>query len=95
MTKTKNGGEAVALDLFGLPLTPPRGRGRPSHEPTRYTRRKVMTLRQAGLGQDQIADALGISLPTLRLYYHRELGSSSQLWRRRVGPHLKGDEHGN
>lgn len=67
-----------ALDLFGNPLPDPRGPGRPPHVPTATTRRKVRRLRAKGEGQLAIADALGITVPTLTRHYARELDSNAK-----------------
>ena len=72
-------------DLLGEPIRPGAGRrGRPMHIPSAATRRMVLELREAGRSQTEIAMALGISGPTLRLNYPAELGSGSTTWRRRV-----------
>lgn len=72
------------FDLFGEPIDPRRGlTGRPRHMPTEALRRQVRALRQAGLSHDAIAAQIGITGPTLRLNYPDELGSSSQVWKRR------------
>lgn len=71
-------------DLFGNPVDPGHGkRGRPRHMPSEITRKLVTEARAAGLSQITIAQALGITIPTLLRNYHTELGSTSQLWRRR------------
>lgn len=72
------------LDLFGEPLIEPRGQGRPRHVPTEATRQRVRELRGEGLAQLAIARAIGLTVPTLILNYHLELGSSSRVWRRRA-----------
>ena len=73
------------LDLFGEPIDPRRGwQGRPRHRPTEATRATVAELHGEGLDQLAIAKALGITAPTLRLNYPTELGSTSQVWRRRA-----------
>lgn len=73
-----------AVDLFGQPILAPRvGRpGRPRHIPTGVLRDRVRSLRAAGMVVTDIAAAIGVSHPTLQLYYHAELGSNSQAWRR-------------
>ena len=71
-------------DLFGDPLPAKRGRGRPKHEPTAETRRKVRQLREQRATQSTIAAALGLTVPTLVVHYPAELGSSSQAWRTRL-----------
>ena len=64
-------------DLFGAPVPHRRTlMGRPRHEPTRPMRRNVRTLREAGLTQLEIADWIGISVPTLWAHYFEELGRS-------------------
>lgn len=47
--------------------------GRRRHDPTPYQRRLVVGMVQAGSPRSEIAEALGISLPTLRLHYPKEL----------------------
>lgn len=58
-----------------LGLAPERGKngGRPPHVPTDSTRRRVEILSAAGQYPWQIAAALGISEPTLKLHYPREI----------------------
>lgn len=73
------------LDLFGAPIaTASRPAGRPRHAPTARTRRIARALSRRGATHDQIAAAIGITAPTLRMHYHEELGSSSQVWKRRL-----------
>jgi len=73
------------VDLFGEPIVSnPNRMGRPPHLPTKQSRRQVAKLRAKGRSQPEIAKVIGISLPTLRLNYPNELGSSSQTWRRRA-----------
>lgn len=80
-------------DLFGLAIRPGAGKpGRPVHMPSPETRRTVRDLRAAGALQLEIAKALGISLPTLRLNYAIELQSTSQTWRRRAARNAKSSE---
>lgn len=74
----------LSLDLFGDPVPPRRGAGRPRHAPTEATRAKVRELHRAGWKQPAIASALGITVPTLTLNYPAELESSSQAWRTRI-----------
>lgn len=75
----------VRHDLFGHPVDPQYGLpGRPRHLPTDATRQAVRAMRAQGLGQEPIAQALGITSKTLRLNYPEELGSTSQTWRRRA-----------
>ena len=75
----------IDFDLFGRAIEPRLVRmGRPRHVPTDEIRRKIRRLHIAGKRQPEIAALIGVSLPTLRLNYFSELGSSSQTWRRRV-----------
>lgn len=48
-------------------------RGRPAHEPTDENKKLVKVLSGIGLTQEQIATKLEISVPTLQLYYRKEL----------------------
>ncbi len=62
------------FDLFGNPDTLPSGRrGRPAHKPTRESRNKVKMLLALGWSNDIIAQALCLSLPTLKKHYFSEL----------------------
>jgi hypothetical protein len=75
----------LPLDLFGQPVEPRSSRGgRPRHLPTPTSRALVAELRAGGATQTEIADAIGITPPTLRLNYPVELGSTSTVWRRRA-----------
>jgi Bacterial regulatory protein, Fis family len=57
-------------DLFGDPIPTDRGRvGRPRHLVSSRNTRKFIALRDAGWTQAQMAEALGISPPTLRRHY--------------------------
>ncbi len=60
---------AKNVDLFGEPLPIKLPRGRPRHQPTKATRRKVTMMRRRGARAWVIALELGITLPTLRLRY--------------------------
>jgi len=51
----------------------PRGRGRPPHEPTAPQRAKVEELARLDADVATIAEAIGVSEPTLRQYYAAEL----------------------
>ena len=74
---------AGATDLFGDSVRPNIGLpGRPRHTPTRAQRARVAELHREGLSQPAIAKAIGVTIPTLVLHYHREVESSSQAWRR-------------
>lgn len=73
------------LDLFGDPIDPRRGlSGRPRHMPTAAHRALVRELRAEGKPQVAIAQALGITVPTLQLNYPKELNSTSQAWHKRA-----------
>lgn len=72
-------------DLFGHPLEiPRRPPGRPRHAPTSELRAEVQRLHALGQSHLEIAAAIGVTDPTLRLHYHKELNSRSQTWRRHV-----------
>lgn len=61
-------------DLWGDPVPPPsERRGRPSHVPTDEKRFRVKVLSAVNKSPAEIALAMGISEPTLRKYYLREL----------------------
>lgn len=75
---------APGLDLFGRPILPQRGRGRPRHEVTLATQRTVAKLVADGRTQPEIAAALGVTIPTLSKYYRAELQKSDRL-RHRAG----------
>lgn len=67
-------------DLFGDPWTPPRDpRGRKSHRRTPQVAERVGVLRALGHTVEDIALRLGLSEPTLRKYYFRELDQGSAL----------------
>lgn len=66
------------LDLFGNPIEPERGRGRPRHIPTAAQRAQVRELRAAGAILPTIAAAIGITIPTLLVAYPEELRSKSK-----------------
>jgi hypothetical protein len=62
------------FDLFGDPIAEGHGkRGRPAHVPTDKNRSKVSMLLAFGWSNERIANALGITAPTLRKVYFREL----------------------
>jgi DNA-binding CsgD family transcriptional regulator len=69
-------------DLFGDPWTPPRDpRGRKRHRRLAQVAEKVAVLRATGLTVEQIARRMGLSEPTLRKYYLRELDQGNDLAR--------------
>jgi DNA-binding XRE family transcriptional regulator len=51
----------------------PKRRGRPAFTPTRSQRDLVMTTTAAGLSQQEVADALGVSRQTVIDHFRREL----------------------
>jgi transcription initiation factor TFIIIB Brf1 subunit/transcription initiation factor TFIIB len=74
--------EFPAKDLLGDPLREPRDpRGRKKHRVTDENRLKISALRADGRTQAEIAEAIGISEPTLREYYFRELQSGPAILR--------------
>jgi hypothetical protein len=52
---------------------PPGHQGVPAHEPTDDLRECVAALTAYGTTQEQIAQYIGITVPTLHKYYRREL----------------------
>lgn len=64
-------GEAV--DLFGLPILPERGKGRPSHVWTSQNSNKVNLLFACGHKPIEVARVLGISKPTFYKHYFNEI----------------------
>lgn len=73
----------VPVDLFGEPISEPRGAGRPRHVPTEAQRCLVAAMHRDGHRQPAIAKRLGITVPTLLLNYAVELDSTSRTGRRR------------
>lgn len=64
----------TAFDLLGDPIPENFGkRGRPPHMPTAENRNKIILLLAQGWPDGRIAGALGITVPTLRKHYFREL----------------------
>ncbi len=62
------------LDLLGWPIVEPRTRaGRPEHVPTAENRNKIMMMLVFGCTDEQIAQSIGVSRPTLRKHYLTEL----------------------
>ena len=60
-------------DLLGDPIPPAPDRGRPVHEVTEKKRRYVLACIAANWTHEEIAAGVGISPPTLRKHYLREL----------------------
>ena len=74
------------FDLLGDPIPEGLGkRGRPPHLVTDENRRKVMLLAAFDKNEMQIAAALGISGPTLKKHYFRELKSRLEARQRLEG----------
>jgi hypothetical protein len=73
-------------DLLGDPIPEGLGkRGRPPHRPSDENRRKVMVLAAFDKNEAQIAASLGISEPTLKKHYFRELRSRLEARQRLEG----------
>lgn len=74
--------ESEATDLFGDPWGEARGRGgRKRHRRLPQVAEKVGVLRATGATVEAIAGRLGLSEPTLRKYYFRELRSGAEIAR--------------
>ncbi|MFZ4605166.1 MAG: hypothetical protein ACOYM5_02810 [Caulobacter sp.] len=70
------------VDLLGDPWTPPRDpRGRKRHKRSPQIAEKIALFRATGLTVEQIACRSGLSEPTLRKYYFRELENADALAR--------------
>ena len=65
-----NDDENWRFDLLGDPI---RGKGRPKHVPTEQTRKLVIYGLAMNRDQDEIALGLGITPPTLRKHYKKQL----------------------
>lgn len=63
-------------DLFGLPLVPEKGRGRPGHVWTRQNSDTVNLLFACGRKPIEIARVLRISKPTFYKHYFNEIANS-------------------
>lgn len=62
------------FDLFGNPARPGLGqRGRPRYEATEKDRNKIKLLLALGWGNQRIANALDLSLATLKRYFRADL----------------------
>lgn len=69
-------------DLLGDPWTePPDPRGRPAHVRNPQIAEKVALLRATGGTEQEIADRICLSVPTLKKYYFRELETGPTLLR--------------
>lgn len=80
--------ENLTRDLFGDLTTLPSGRrGRPAHRWSQGNADRVIMGLAMGYSDQEIAEGLGVSLPTLRKYYFSELKrrdmqrSRFELWR--------------
>lgn len=68
--------DLAPTDLFGEPARPaPEKRGRRRLRYPAEVYEKVEVLAAGNLSQDEIADAIGISAPTLRKYFRKELNN--------------------
>jgi hypothetical protein len=54
-------------------MTEKKGRGRPEHEPSEENREKVRVLKAGGMSDAAIAEAIGISVPTLTKHYSLDI----------------------
>lgn len=68
------------FDLFGNPVRPGKGqKGRPRYEATLKDRNKVKMLLAMGWNNQRIANALEVSLATLKRYFRAELAVRDQM----------------
>lgn len=81
------GDAKIVTDLFGDAVTLPSGRrGRPAHRWSKEAADRVILGCAMGYTPSEIAEGLGVSLPTLRKYYFSELKmrdmhrTRSELW---------------
>lgn len=65
--------EAGAVDLYGMPVLPPRGRGRPGHVVTAESRRFVNLLFVCGHDPIAVARALGLKKTAFYEHYRQEI----------------------
>jgi hypothetical protein len=74
-----------AVDLLGDPWSPPRDpRGRKRHKPSAQGREFVAKLKGGRATDEEIALQMGLSEPTLRKYYFRELKHGPALARNSI-----------
>lgn len=72
--------DETVFDLFGNPERPGKGRrGRPAYEATDKDRNRVKLLLAVGWSNQRIANALAISLATLKRYFRAELAVRDQM----------------
>ncbi len=64
------------VDLFGLPLVPERGKGRPAHEWTEQKSNLVSLLFACERKPIEIARVLGITKPTFYKHYFNEIAEA-------------------
>lgn len=77
------------FDLLGDPIPEGHGgRGRPAHVRTERNRSKVILLLAQGWAPPRIARALGITPPTLKKHYFRELAVREEALDRLKAGHL-------
>ncbi|QBQ49081.1 hypothetical protein [Brevundimonas naejangsanensis] len=68
------------VDLWGDPWTPPKDRrGRKRHRWMKQIAENIAVLKASGLTVEVIASRIGLSEPTLRKYYFRELEEGADL----------------
>ncbi len=67
-------GETIELDLFGNPMPPMRGPGRPAHVVTAETRAFVNMLFVCGHDVMSVAKAVGLSRRAFYAHYRAEIG---------------------
>jgi hypothetical protein len=76
---------ADEFDLLGEEYSAPSvGKGRPSHRPTKKMRQKVSNLAALNWPVKRIANAVGLSVPTLREHYFSELAEEREKLRDRI-----------
>lgn len=91
MKRRRQRRDYLNVDLLGDPIDPGHGLGgRPRHIATAERRALVRAMKAEGQPQWAIAQALGITEPTLRLAYPVELDSRSITARRRAARDRKG-----
>ena len=61
------------VDLFGLPVLPEKGRGRPAHVWTRENSDLISLLFACGRSPTEVAHVLGITKPTFYKHYFNEI----------------------
>lgn len=68
------------FDLFGNPVRPGKGqKGRPAYEATQKDRNKVKMLLAMGWNNQRIANAVEVSMATLKRYFRAELKVRDQM----------------